>query len=53
MNEYLIDDEMWFDSWTPENKLRFISFPSTEITEVDIENPVPIIIGTVTATPSP
>jgi len=46
--------EFWFDSWTSENKLRFKTLPPDDkITEFDVENPMPMIIGTTTVTPAP
>ena len=46
-------DEFYFDSWTPNNSLRYITFPAKEITEINIAMPTPNIIGTATLTSTP
>lgn len=46
-------EELWYDTWLSNNMLRFKTFPENEITEIDIAQPTPRIIGTATAIPTP
>jgi hypothetical protein len=44
-------EELWYDTWLPNNVFRFKSLPDNEITEVNIAMPTPNIIGTATPIP--
>lgn len=44
-------EELWFDTWLPNNVFRFKTLPDNEITEVDLALPIPNIIGTATPIP--
>lgn len=44
-------EELWYDTWLPNNIFRFKSLPDNEITEVNIAMPTPNVIGTATSIP--